>query len=151
MPPPPPPATVVIEEPYELEWVEWLAGSTGCAILWSVITTLGVWLLVEVLRKVEKKELRKREEKEEKSKSGGVGGRRVACERSLSPSLAETLDSKAKDGEEAAKEAATALQEPPEPVDNLPDHADIEVSAAVPLHFSLAPSLPPSLPPSLSH
>ena len=65
-----PPATVVVEEPYELEWVEWLAGSTGCAILWSMVSTLVVWVLVEVLRKVEKKDLRKTEKKEEKSKPG---------------------------------------------------------------------------------
>ena len=76
--------------------------------------------------------------------------------RGLSLPLAEKLDRQDKEGKEEAKEVATILQESPEPADDHPDHADIEVSMAVPLHLasslppSITHSLPPSLPPSLT-
>ena len=74
-----PAVSTVVEEPYELEWVNWLAGSTGAAVCWAVATTFTLWALAEALHYVQKEDLRKIQSKKQLSLRSAVFTLEMPC------------------------------------------------------------------------
>ena len=68
-----------MEEPYELEWVNWLAGSTGAAVCWAVAATFTLWALAEALHYVQKEDLRKIQSKKQLSLRSAVFTLEMPC------------------------------------------------------------------------
>jgi hypothetical protein len=52
-----PTSLVAPDRSRELEWTYWLAGSTGVALLWALLTVLAMLFVVEVLRDKQKRDL----------------------------------------------------------------------------------------------